>query len=483
MRKWTNPARWPVTVKTPLLVAALMVAISVVISQQVLSRLVDTQERHLKALAATYMDGLAASLLPAVLREDIWESFAVIDRARTTYRAIRPHITAVVLPDGQVLASSDPRSMPALKPLAKTFKDDFDPGRLVVDGKTSTAFMLKPLMYQGRRVGTIYSTYDVAHLIAERQSVQRTLLVTNAVLAAIFAIFGYWLVRRMMAPVQTLANHLRQDAEGFASEIPKEEFPANSREFSRLFAGYNRLVRAEREREALSARLADEKRLASLGRLASAMAHEINNPLGGMLNALTTLERHGERASVRRTSVSLLRRGLQGIRDVVATTLTTYRDRGDERPLNRSELDDLRLLIKPSVRRKRLQLDWRNEVRGEFAVSAGAVRQLALNLLLNACEAAPEDGRVEFMVDTAANRLRMIVRDNGSGFPAPALAYLCEADKIWSPPRKVKGLGLWMIRRLVEELGGKIKARNLDGGGAEVVVIIAASEERYRHVA
>ena len=80
-------------------------------------------------------------------------------------------------------------------------------------------------------------------------------------------------------------------------------------------------------------RLAEEKRLGSLGRLASAVAHEINNPLGGLFNALATLRSHGHLSSVRDGSLGLLERGLIGIRDVVRTTLTIYRtDDGHARP-------------------------------------------------------------------------------------------------------------------------------------------------------
>ena len=58
------------------------------------------------------------------------------------------------------------------------------------------------------------------------------------------------------------------------------------------------MARALNEREALTARLAAQEKLAVLGKLASVMAHEVNNPLGGIFNALDTLRRHGEDPSV-----------------------------------------------------------------------------------------------------------------------------------------------------------------------------------------
>ena len=58
------------------------------------------------------------------------------------------------------------------------------------------------------------------------------------------------------------------------------------------------------------------------------MAHEVNNPLGGLFNALDTLRRHGADPSVRESTLSLLHRGLWQIRKVVRSTIVTYRPEG-----------------------------------------------------------------------------------------------------------------------------------------------------------
>ncbi|MBN9347505.1 MAG: sensor histidine kinase, partial [Devosia sp.] len=80
----------PLTVRVPLVVVLLMVVISIGVSQLVLWRLVETQERQLGDLANAYLDGLESSLVDPVLRRDSWEVFDILDRARAVYAAVRP---------------------------------------------------------------------------------------------------------------------------------------------------------------------------------------------------------------------------------------------------------------------------------------------------------------------------------------------------------------------------------------------------------
>jgi hypothetical protein len=78
--------RWPVTLKAPALVAMFMIAISVLVSDRVMSRLEETQERHLRELSGAYLDGITSSIQPFVLREDVWEVFDSLDRSQALSR-------------------------------------------------------------------------------------------------------------------------------------------------------------------------------------------------------------------------------------------------------------------------------------------------------------------------------------------------------------------------------------------------------------
>ena len=100
---------------------------------------------------------------------------------------------------------------------------------------------------------------------------------------------------------------------------------------------------------------------------------------------------HGETPGVRETSISLIERGLAGIRDVVEAALATYRPERSQRPLTADDFDDVRLLLKPELHRRRQHLDWDIGWSGEqeLPISGGPVRKAMLNLLLNASTVTP----------------------------------------------------------------------------------------------
>ncbi len=481
-----KPTDWPITVKVPLLVVCLMVAVSTVLSERVLQRLTDMQEQDLRSLASTYLDGLTSSLQPHVLREDVWEVFDIIDRSHDSASGFRPLSTIVTNADSIVIAASDPRRLPVKSPLPSDLSGKFSTAEsLAFDKEVSRAFARREIRYQGRVIGHVFAEIDIAPLVAERRSVLTTLLVTNTLLTLAFAAIGYFSVRRMLRPLRVLTDKIDKGRQGAVEKIPDDQIARGGSEFGRLFRRYNALADAVSEREAFAAKLAEEEKLASLGRLASGMAHEINNPLGGMFNAIDTLKRHGEAVAVRKTSVRLLEQGLNGIRDVVRATLMTYRREQPGRPLGADDLDDLRLLIQPEIRRKSLEMSWQNAVTEKVPVPAGEVRQIVLNLLLNGIAAADEEGRIEFRSAYKDETLSFEVVDSGPGMPSELIGFLQSDQDGRAPIEDGGGLGLWMVRRLVRSLNGLIEVETDAGRGTSVRIVLPAGADQgeTRHVA
>jgi signal transduction histidine kinase len=243
--------------------------------------------------------------------------------------------------------------------------------------------------------------------------------------------------------------------DGRAEPIPEGDRSKISAEFRRLFDRFNAMAQALNEREALAAHLATQEKFAVLGKLASAMAHEVNNPLGGIFNALDTLRRHGADPSVRDSTLNLLHRGLWQIRKVVRSTIVTYRTEGFSYGLAPADVDDLRMLVEPEATRKNIVLEWRNEVLDKLPLAVGSVRQATLNLLLNACAASPPGGKVDFLAKVQNEALVVEVADAGPGLPPALAAYLMGEGEAATLPGN--GLGLWIVRRLVGSERGSIK--------------------------
>jgi signal transduction histidine kinase len=480
----TLSRRVPITVKVPVVVAFLMVAIGVVASERVLGRLVAQQERHLGDLANAYLDGLASPLIEPVLREDPWEIFDILDQAKRVYATVSPIETIVTDAAGVVLASSDPRHAAIGSGLPSDFPAERGRvSQILLDEARSRAFIDRPLVVEGRRIGTLHAQFNISPLLAERREVLWTLIATNAVLTLLFALLGYFAVRRMVTPMKVLAEHLESARDGAVEQIPDSSIPSGETETGRLFRSFNRMARAVGEREALVTRLADEERLSGLGRLASGVAHEINNPLGGLFNALDILKTHGDKPHARRGAIDLLDRGLRGIRDVVRSVLAVYRPDREPRDLLAADIEDLALLIAPEIRRKGIDLAWRSDLPKDVAVPAFPVRQMVLNLLINACRAVGYGGSVILTANVEGDRLQIEVDDSGPGMPANVVAFL--EEKGAPGPIVGVGLGLWVARRMATELGGRIGAGTSPLGGARVrlTVPLRLGVKELSHVA
>jgi signal transduction histidine kinase len=462
MRVGARVANWPLAWKVPLLAAGLLIGVAFVISQIVLNRLESDQENNLRHLTSAYLDGLSTAVLRSAIHADVWETFDALDRARDHYAGLKVRFAIVALPDGKVLAASDPLKFPVQSPVPADIEERFPTqDGLTIDAASGRAWLTRSLREEGYSVGRILAEIDISELLRVRKQVLATLVAVNAGLALGFAILGSFALRRMLKPLSVLSGYVERVRAGCADPIPESKRQRISREFDLLFDRFNAMARALNEREELASRLADQEKYAVLGKLTSGMAHEVNNPLGGLFNALDTLRRHGDDAEVREATLNLLERGLTHIRNVVRSTLVTYRRGSADDSLRPVDIDDLRLLIEPEASRKQLQIAWVNDLRGALPVVMESVRQVVLNLLINACAATPAGGTVHLRARATESALTIEVGDQGPGLPDDLAKYLVgHSDE---GPGTGRGLGLWIVRRLVADEDGEIRVIHENG--------------------
>ena len=375
--------------------------------------------------------------------------------------------------------------MSVLFPVQSVVPDDlrsrFADDGLNIDATTDSAWLARTLNTEwGTTAGRLLAEVDIAASLRVRREILITLVLVNVCLTLAFALGGYFVLKRMLQPLGVLTRYVEQIREGRVEAIPAGYHRRVASEFGQLFDRFNAMARAFSERQTLAAHVAEQEKCAMLGRLASGMAHEVNNPLAGMLNAIDTIQAYGHDPAVLQASLDFLKRGLAGIRNVVHATLATYKGSSETGVLTATDLDDMRFLVQHESVARHLHLEWDNRITQPLLINGPAVRQITLNLLLNACAASPDGGLVAVSVSHSAGKLRIAVADRGPGLPR-GMAALLHQDAV-APPPETKGLGLWTTGDLVRRLGGRVDIE-YPGVGTRVVVNLPVGLGEALHVA
>jgi signal transduction histidine kinase len=228
-------------------------------------------------------------------------------------------------------------------------------------------------------------------------------------------------------------------------------------------------VFARRLEQARQALLRGET-LSSMGRMAAGIAHEIRNPLGIIKNSAQLLREELADAGLDTEVAEFIPAEIDRLNE----TLTGYLEFARESPL-RPETVEVESLFERSARMLAPQLEAAGvrvlrEASAGLAIHADRRRlqQVLLNLMLNAMQAMPQGGTLRLSARTEGERCRIEVRDDGSGIEPDRLAEIFEP--FHTTREKGSGLGLFMVRRIVEEHEGTIEASSRVGEGTTFVL-------------
>jgi two-component system, LuxR family, sensor kinase FixL len=221
------------------------------------------------------------------------------------------------------------------------------------------------------------------------------------------------------------------------------------------------------------AKLVQAEKLSSIGLLAAGVAHEINNPLSGVMACVKALRAESVPPGRRAEYFDTVKEGLERIGAIVRDLLDFARQRPPAfGPLDAGEVVDACLrLLAPAVRTKDAVVD--NQVaRGSVCLEAdrSQLMQGLMNVVLNAVQATPPGGRVEISGLRVNGRAGLRITDHGAGIPRELLARVRDPFFTTKAPGQGTGLGLAVTDSIVRTHGGEMEIESEEGRGTTVTL-------------
>jgi two-component system NtrC family sensor kinase len=233
--------------------------------------------------------------------------------------------------------------------------------------------------------------------------------------------------------------------------------------------------------------MAQSAKLASIGRLAAGVAHEINNPLGGILTfSMLALEDCDEKHPLHK-NLEIIVKQTTRCRETVKSLLDFARQSTAAASLIEvnSVVDQTFLLLQNQSIFQNVRIVRQSEPNlPQVLIDPGQLQQVVVNIALNAVDAMEEAGTltVKTMTDRQTREVLIRISDTGKGIPDDILPLIFEPFFTTKRVGEGTGLGLSIVHGIVTRAGGKVEASSSPAGATFIVRLPAAQEVRDEEV-
>jgi signal transduction histidine kinase len=211
------------------------------------------------------------------------------------------------------------------------------------------------------------------------------------------------------------------------------------------------------------------EKFAATGRLAATIAHEVNNPMEAIKNAIYLLASAiPENAS---PVYNILKSETERVARIVRQMLGLYRNTEQVKPVNvNTIIEDTLLLLNRQLQRANVEVQTELEVLPDAVIAADQIRQVLSNLVINARDAMPNGGRLRIRsrhipgYDDLHGWVRILIGDTGSGIPPEMIRSIFEPF-VTTKGERGTGLGLWIVKGIIQNHAGKLSVRSRVGRG------------------
>jgi len=235
-----------------------------------------------------------------------------------------------------------------------------------------------------------------------------------------------------------------------------------------------RLKMEEKLRETQQQLMQSEK-LAAMGRLTSQIAHEVNNPIYGIMNTLELLKTEIPSGSKRRKILEMSLSETQRLSDILRNMLSFSKPEEEvHRPIDVNELlEGIALFVEKQMREANIDIETRFDMEiPKVMGSTNQLRQVLLNLVRNAMEAMPQGGILSLETMRQNAKIVIHIRDTGIGIPEEVQDKIFEAFFTTKQEVKGVGLGLSVCYGIIKDHGGEILVESEEGRGSTFSIIL-----------
>ena len=210
------------------------------------------------------------------------------------------------------------------------------------------------------------------------------------------------------------------------------------------------------------------EKLATVGRLAATVAHEVNNPLEAIANLLYLAEHNPSLDEAAREHLRMAEAEVTHAAHIVKQTLGFSKGGAVVSRFSPGDvLTSVLALLESKLRNKDVVCEKEFSGHVEICGVESEIRQILWNLLINSLDAVPTGGRIRLRVSASRRNggvdgVRVTVGDNGGGISAEQMSRLFEP--FFTTKETGNGLGLWITNEIVKKHGGSIRVRSRKGG-------------------
>jgi two-component system, NtrC family, sensor kinase len=359
--------------------------------------------------------------------------------------------------------------------------------------RKSELYLSSPLKHKGRVIGGVSVISSLEPVYEALRKSERLVIIYVAIDTLVLALVGIYLLSRIVVnPIHSLLRMTEEyeDSESIlaAGEAPENEIGNLTRALANMLKRLDEnknelkshivsLEKANKKLKAAQNEIVQSEKLASVGRLAAGIAHEIGNPIGIILGYIDLIMRGDLTPEEEKDFLTRVEGEISRVNTIIRQLLDFSRSSEEERiNLNiHSLITDTVEMLKPQSGMKKIAISLLLAAENDNVIAdKNQMQQVFLNILINSIDALSEEGetmenaQIHIVSKNRNGLLELEFIDNGPGIPVDKLDHIFDPFFTTKDPGQGTGLGLSVCYRIIQAAKGAIRAESSPGKGMKI---------------